>query len=74
MKKVLIIRLSALGDVIFTIPLANTLKDNGYEVSWLVSEKGYQLLKDNPEFYDVVYSATMGAVSDENEEAMNEQQ
>lgn len=33
-----------------------------------------QLLKDNPEFYDVVYSATMGAVSDENEEAMDEQQ
>ena len=47
-KKVLIIRLSALGDVMFTIPLANILKDNGYEVSWLVSEKGYQILKDNP--------------------------
>lgn len=47
-KKVLIIRLSALGDVMFTIPLANVLKDNGYEVSWLVSEKGYQILKDNP--------------------------
>ena len=39
MKKVLIIRLSALGDVIFTIPLANTLKDNGYEVSGLFLKK-----------------------------------
>jgi len=48
MKKVLIIRLSALGDVIFTIPLANILKDNGYEVTWLVSEKGYQILENNP--------------------------
>jgi len=48
MKKVLIIRLSALGDVIFTIPLANILKDNGYEVTWLVSEKGHQILENNP--------------------------
>ena len=55
MKKVLIIRLSALGDVIFTIPLANTLKDNGYEVSWLVSEKGYQILKDNPCVDNVIF-------------------
>lgn len=47
-QKVLIIRLSAMGDVIFTIPLANVLKSNGYEVSWLVSEKGYALIKDNP--------------------------
>lgn len=55
MKKVLIIRLSALGDVIFTIPLANTLKDNGYEVSWLVSEKGYQLLNNNPCVDNVIF-------------------
>ena len=48
MKKILIVRLSAMGDVIFTIPLANALKSGGYEVSWLVSEKGYALVKDNP--------------------------
>lgn len=47
-QKVLIIRLSAMGDVIFTIPLANALKSNGYEVTWLVSEKGYSLIKNNP--------------------------
>lgn len=47
-QKVLIIRLSAMGDVIFTIPLANVLKDNGYNVTWLISEKGYQLVKNNP--------------------------
>lgn len=47
-QKVLIVRLSAMGDVLFTIPLANALKSAGYEVSWLVSEKGYSLLKDNP--------------------------
>ena len=48
MKKILIIRLSALGDVIFTIPLANALKNAGYSVDWLVSEKGYELLNGNP--------------------------
>ena len=47
-EKVLIIRLSAMGDVIFTIPLANCLKENNYEVTWLVSEKGYSLVKNNP--------------------------
>ena len=48
MKKVLLIRLSSLGDVIFNIPLANVLKKNGYEVTWLVSEKGIDVVKDNP--------------------------
>lgn len=47
-KKVLLIKLSSLGDVIFNIPLANALKDSGYEVSWLVSEKGVQVVKNNP--------------------------
>ena len=47
-QKVLLIRLSAMGDVIFTIPLANALTDAGYEVTWLVSEKGYSLVKNNP--------------------------
>ncbi len=48
MKKALIVRLSSLGDVIFNIPLANVLHNNGYEVSWIVSEKGYDVVKDNP--------------------------
>lgn len=47
-EKVLLIRLSAMGDVIFNIPLANCLKDNGYEVHWLVSEKGYSFVENNP--------------------------
>ncbi len=47
-KKVLLIKLSSLGDVIFNIPLAYALKDAGYEVSWLVSEKGYDIIKNNP--------------------------
>ena len=47
-KKILLIKLSSLGDVIFNIPLANALKDAGYEVTWLVSEKGIQVVKNNP--------------------------
>ncbi len=47
-KKVLLIKLSSLGDVIFNIPLAHILKNNGYEVTWLVGEKGYSILNGNP--------------------------
>ena len=47
-QKVLLIKLSSLGDVIFNIPLANALKDAGYEVTWLVSEKGIQVVENNP--------------------------
>lgn len=47
-KKILLIRLSSLGDVIHTIPLANSLKSAGYEITWLVSEKGIQVLENNP--------------------------
>lgn len=45
-----------MGDVIFNIPLANCLKDNGYEVHWLVSEKGFSLVNGNP-CVDKVYLA-----------------
>jgi len=48
MKKVLLIKLSSLGDVIFTVPLANNLKDNGYEVHFLTTEKGIDVVKGNP--------------------------
>ena len=47
-KRVLLIRLSSLGDVIFNLPLANVLKNNGYEVTWLVGEKGIDIVKNNP--------------------------
>lgn len=53
-KKVLLIRLSALGDVIFTLPLANILKNNGYQVTWLTSEKGVDLINNNPSVDEVI--------------------
>lgn len=47
-QKILLVRLSALGDVVFNIPLANLLKKNGAELHWLVSEKGYDIVNNNP--------------------------
>lgn len=49
-KKILIIRLTSLGDVIFTLPLACTLKDNidDVKIGWIVAEKGLEVVKDNP--------------------------
>lgn len=50
MSKILIIRLTSLGDVIFTIPLACALKNSHekHEIGWLVAEKGLEIVKNNP--------------------------
>ena len=47
-KKILLVRLSAMGDVVFNSPLANLLKKNGAQLNWLVSEKGYDIVNNNP--------------------------
>lgn len=47
MSKILIIRLTSLGDVIFTLPLVNTLS-NDNEIGYMVAEKGLELIKNNP--------------------------
>lgn len=47
-EKILIVKLSSLGDILHNIPLANQLKKAGYEVDWLVSEKGFDLINGNP--------------------------
>lgn len=50
MAKILIIRLTSLGDVIFTLPLACNLKnaDENNQIGWVVAEKGLDLIKNNP--------------------------
>ena len=48
MAKILIIRLTSIGDVIFTLPLVNTLKENKHEIGYLVSERGKGLIENNP--------------------------
>ena len=49
-KRVLIVRLSSLGDVIFNLPLASVLKKAGYYVAWITGEKGIDVIKNNPRF------------------------
>ena len=48
MTKSLIIRLTSLGDVIFTLPLMNAFKGDGHEIGYLVAEKGLGVIKNNP--------------------------
>lgn len=50
MAKILIIRLTSLGDVIFTIPLACALHkaDENNQVDFVVAEKGLDVIKNNP--------------------------
>lgn len=49
--KILIVRLTSLGDVIFTLPLVNALKEdsnNVNEIGYVVAEKGLEIIKNNP--------------------------
>jgi lipopolysaccharide heptosyltransferase I len=46
--RVLIVRLSAIGDVVHTLPVLAALKSAGHEVSWLVEPAGRGLLTDHP--------------------------
>ena len=55
-KKILIVRLSALGDVVFNIPLANALKKAGATVHWLGCEKGFDIIKNNPCVDKVIFA------------------
>lgn len=54
-KKVLIVRLSSMGDVIFNLPLANALKKAGYYVAWIVGEKGVDIVKNNPAVDETIF-------------------
>jgi len=47
-KKVLVIRYGAFGDVIFISHLPRLLKDLGYQVDFEVNHKGFQVLGNNP--------------------------
>jgi len=55
-KRVLIIRLSAIGDVIHATPLASALKDAypHLEISWLVEEIPAEIVLDSPDLEHVI--------------------
>ena len=56
MKRILIVRLSAIGDVVMASPLAhafkNTFRDS--HVTWLVEESAIEVLRGNPHIDEIV--------------------
>ena len=55
-RNILIVRLSAIGDVVLTTPLIGALKRTWPEIriSWLVEESNASLLKYNPDLEEVI--------------------
>ncbi|HLX54565.1 MAG TPA: lipopolysaccharide heptosyltransferase I [Aquella sp.] len=56
MKKILIIRLSSLGDIIHTFPMVYDIKKNKpeYEIDWLVDENFKDIVKLNPNVNEII--------------------
>lgn len=56
MKKILIIRLSSLGDIIHTFPMIHDIKTNkpDYEIDWLVDKSFKGIVKLNPNIDNVI--------------------
>jgi len=56
MKRILIIRLSAIGDVLFTLPAVAALakKNPGARISWLVEDKAAAVLQHRDDLADVI--------------------
>lgn len=56
MKKILIVRLSSLGDIIHTFPMVYDIKHNHpeYEIDWLVDESFKDLVKLNPYINQII--------------------
>lgn len=57
-KNVLILALGNIANTIYTLPLASVLKDYGYKVEYVVSEKGFSVINKNPKV-DKVFLASM---------------
>ena len=53
-KRVLIISLGNIASTVYTLPLAGVLKDYGYRVDYVVSEKGFSVINRNPKVDKVV--------------------
>ena len=55
-KKILILRLSAVGDVIRTLPAVKTIKTNfpAASITWIVEEPSKALIESQPEVDEVI--------------------
>lgn len=56
LKRILIIRLSSLGDILLTTPLLRTLKKNypHLEIDFLLKDEYYDLMKSNPHLNNIL--------------------
>ncbi|HYU42306.1 MAG TPA: glycosyltransferase family 9 protein [Vicinamibacteria bacterium] len=52
--EILLVRLSAIGDVVHTLPVAAALKRRGFRVAWIVEPAARPLLEGNPAVTHVV--------------------
>lgn len=52
--KALLVRLSAIGDVVHTLPVLAALRDHGWETAWLVEPLARPLLLGNPALGELV--------------------
>lgn len=57
-KNILILALGNIANTVYTLPLASVLKDYGFNVEYVVSEKGFSVINKNPKV-DKVFLASM---------------
>lgn len=55
-KNILIVKLSAIGDVIHALPVAHSLKQQypDTRITWIVEKPAYDLLKNNPDVNEII--------------------
>ena len=55
-KKILIIKLSSLGDVVHTLPVSRTLRQEYPKayIAWIIEERYQELLYKNPDIDEVI--------------------
>jgi lipopolysaccharide heptosyltransferase I len=73
-KKILIIKLSALGDVVHTLPIPRTLRQEYPDayISWMIEERYQELLYNNPDIDEVIPIRTKVWRKNWNRETFNE--
>ena len=52
--RALLVRLSAIGDVVHTLPVASALRQRGFDVDWVVEPSARPLLEGNPAIHRAI--------------------
>ncbi len=73
-QKILIIKLSALGDVVHTLPIPRTLRQEYPDafIAWMIEERYQDLLYNNPDIDEVIPVRTKTWRKNLNKETLNE--